>query len=181
MKFPRAEAEQRSATLTDLWEERGGGSWGYLVVNALRARELYVVRRTLSCAGSAAPSPAHRVACRATRWGASRLNGNRHMGASVAREHPTPAGLGLTGGRLCAQRDVQYLVREGEVKIIDRATGRVQPISRWTDGIHPARPAPAGRLQRDCGMCWQGCAEDMCSVYAILRLVAGRGAFTECG
>lgn len=38
------------------------------------------------------------------------------------------------------QRDVQYLVRDGEVKIIDRATGRVQPISRWTDGIHSARP-----------------------------------------
>ena len=46
VKFPRAEAERRSPDRTDLWEERGGASWGFLVVNALRARELYVVRHT---------------------------------------------------------------------------------------------------------------------------------------
>ena len=42
---------------------------------------------------------------------------------------------------------MQYLVRDGEVKIIDRATGRVQPISRWTDGIHSARPPLAACLE----------------------------------
>ena len=45
MKFPRAEAEKRRANLEDLWTERDGVSWGYLVLNALRAREIYVVRR----------------------------------------------------------------------------------------------------------------------------------------
>lgn len=41
--------------------------------------------------------------------------------------------------RALYQRNVHYLVREGEVVIIDTATGRVQPISRWTDGLHQAR------------------------------------------
>lgn len=55
MSFPRAEVEQRSADRTDLWEERGGVSWGFLVVNALRARELYAVRRTRPGAGPLQP------------------------------------------------------------------------------------------------------------------------------
>ncbi|KAK9841856.1 hypothetical protein WJX81_007585 [Elliptochloris bilobata] len=42
------------------------------------------------------------------------------------------------------QRDVQYLVRDGEVKIIDEATGREQALSRWTDGLHQAIEAKEG-------------------------------------
>lgn len=64
MRFPRAAAEQRSADTTDLWEERGGVSWGYLVITALRAREMYVVRLTMGCP----PQPGTWVSCRRTQW-----------------------------------------------------------------------------------------------------------------
>ncbi len=34
------------------------------------------------------------------------------------------------------KRDVQYIVRDGEVKIVNRSTGRVLPKSRWMDDLH---------------------------------------------
>ena len=41
---------------------------------------------------------------------------------------------------LCARelhkRDVQYIVRDGEVKIVNSSTGRVLPQSRWMDELH---------------------------------------------
>ena len=38
------------------------------------------------------------------------------------------------------QKDLDYIVdSEGQVKIINRSTGRVQQKSRWTDNIHQAR------------------------------------------
>lgn len=37
------------------------------------------------------------------------------------------------------ERNVHYIVRDGEARIIDAATGRIIPMSRWTDGLHQAR------------------------------------------
>lgn len=34
------------------------------------------------------------------------------------------------------KRDVNYIVRDGEVKIVNPSTGRVMPTSRWTDDLH---------------------------------------------
>lgn len=34
------------------------------------------------------------------------------------------------------KRDVDYIVRNGEVKIVSSSTGRVLPRSRWTDDVH---------------------------------------------
>lgn len=34
------------------------------------------------------------------------------------------------------RRDVNYIVRDGEVKIVNPSTGRVMPTSRWTDDLH---------------------------------------------
>lgn len=34
------------------------------------------------------------------------------------------------------RRDVNYIVRDGEVKIVNTSTGRVMPTSRWTDDLH---------------------------------------------
>ena len=34
------------------------------------------------------------------------------------------------------RRDVNYIVREGEVKIVNTSTGRIMPTSRWTDDLH---------------------------------------------
>jgi preprotein translocase subunit SecA len=36
------------------------------------------------------------------------------------------------------KRDVHYIVRDGEVLIVDEFTGRVLPGRRWSDGLHQA-------------------------------------------
>lgn len=41
-------------------------------------------------------------------------------------------------------RDVQYIVRNGEVQIVDEFTGRAMPQRRWTDNIHQAVEAKEG-------------------------------------
>ena len=41
-------------------------------------------------------------------------------------------------------RDVHYIVREGQVMIVDESTGRVQPNRRWNDNIHQAVEAKEG-------------------------------------
>jgi preprotein translocase subunit SecA len=48
------------------------------------------------------------------------------------------------------QRDVDYVVREGQVVIVDEFTGRLQPGRRWSDGLHQAIEAKEGlRIQRE--------------------------------
>ena len=39
------------------------------------------------------------------------------------------------------KRDVHYIVRDGEVKIVNISTGRVLPTSRWMDDLHQGRPS----------------------------------------
>ncbi len=47
-------------------------------------------------------------------------------------------------------RDKDYLVREGEVIIVDEFTGRVMPGRRWSDGLHQAVEAKEGvKIQRE--------------------------------
>jgi preprotein translocase subunit SecA len=35
-------------------------------------------------------------------------------------------------------RDVDYMVKDGEVVIVDEFTGRLMPGRRWSDGLHQA-------------------------------------------
>jgi preprotein translocase subunit SecA len=42
------------------------------------------------------------------------------------------------------QRDVDYVVKEGEVVIVDEFTGRQMPGRRWSDGLHQAVEAKEG-------------------------------------
>ena len=42
------------------------------------------------------------------------------------------------------QRDVDYIVRDGEVIIVDEFTGRTMPGRRWSDGLHQAVEAKEG-------------------------------------
>ncbi len=42
------------------------------------------------------------------------------------------------------QRDVHYIVRDGEVIIVDEHTGRTMPGRRWSDGLHQAVEAKEG-------------------------------------
>jgi len=48
------------------------------------------------------------------------------------------------------QRDVDYIVRDGEVVIVDEFTGRTLPGRRWSDGLHQAIEAKEGvAVQRE--------------------------------
>jgi preprotein translocase subunit SecA len=42
------------------------------------------------------------------------------------------------------RRDVEYLVKDGEVVIVDEFTGRTMPGRRWSDGLHQAIEAKEG-------------------------------------
>jgi preprotein translocase subunit SecA len=42
------------------------------------------------------------------------------------------------------KRDVEYLVKDGEVVIVDEFTGRMMPGRRWSDGLHQAVEAKEG-------------------------------------
>lgn len=46
--------------------------------------------------------------------------------------------------RVFFERDKEYVVREGEVIIVDEFTGRLQPGRRWSDGLHQAVEAKEG-------------------------------------
>ena len=48
------------------------------------------------------------------------------------------------------KRDVEYVVKEGEVVIVDEFTGRLMPGRRWSDGLHQAVEAKEGlRIQQE--------------------------------
>jgi len=42
------------------------------------------------------------------------------------------------------QKDVEYIVKEGEIVIVDEFTGRTMPGRRWSDGLHQAIEAKEG-------------------------------------
>src|SRR6187431_900684 len=42
------------------------------------------------------------------------------------------------------QRDVDYVIQDGEVKIVDEFTGRIMEGRRWSDGLHQAVEAKEG-------------------------------------
>jgi preprotein translocase subunit SecA len=46
--------------------------------------------------------------------------------------------------RALFERDKDYVVREGQVVIVDEFTGRLQPGRRWSDGLHQAVEAKEG-------------------------------------
>ena len=48
------------------------------------------------------------------------------------------------------QRDVDYMVKDGEVVIVDEFTGRLMPGRRWSDGLHQAVEAKEGvKIERE--------------------------------
>ena len=48
------------------------------------------------------------------------------------------------------QRDVDYLLKDGQVVIVDEFTGRMMPGRRWSDGLHQAVEAKEGvRIERE--------------------------------
>src|SRR5262245_19422114 len=48
------------------------------------------------------------------------------------------------------KRDVEYVVKDGQVVIVDEFTGRMMPGRRWSDGLHQAVEAKEGvRIERE--------------------------------
>src|SRR5207247_11433621 len=48
------------------------------------------------------------------------------------------------------KRDVDYVVKDGEVLIVDEFTGRLMPGRRWSDGLHQAGEAKeGGKIERE--------------------------------
>src|SRR5688572_6243586 len=48
------------------------------------------------------------------------------------------------------QLDVQYMIKDGQVVIVDEFTGRLMPGRRWSDGLHQAVEAKEGvKIERD--------------------------------
>jgi preprotein translocase subunit SecA len=47
-------------------------------------------------------------------------------------------------GHALYKRDVDYIVKDGEVVIVDEFTGRLMPGRRWSDGLHQAIEAKEG-------------------------------------
>jgi preprotein translocase subunit SecA len=48
------------------------------------------------------------------------------------------------------QRDIEYVVQDGEVKIVDEFTGRIMEGRRWSEGLHQAVEAKEGvRIQEE--------------------------------
>src|SRR5439155_1307620 len=48
------------------------------------------------------------------------------------------------------KRDVDYVVKDGEVLIVDEFTGRLMPGRRWSDGLHQAVEAKEGvKIERE--------------------------------
>ena len=61
--------------------------------------------------------------------------------------HHLNAGL---RARALYKKDVEYIVRDGQVIIVDEFTGRVMPGRRWSDGLHQAVEAKEGvRIQQE--------------------------------
>jgi preprotein translocase subunit SecA len=53
-------------------------------------------------------------------------------------------------GQALYQRDIDYVVQEGEVKIVDEFTGRIMEGRRWSEGLHQAIEAKEGvRIQEE--------------------------------
>lgn len=64
-------------------------------------------------------------------YSAGNLNLVHHVNAAVRAHH-------------LFQRDVQYLVDDGEIVIVDEHTGRTMPGRRWSEGLHQAVEAKEG-------------------------------------
>ena len=50
----------------------------------------------------------------------------------------------------CIAEDVEYVIKDGEVIIVDEFTGRMMPGRRWSDGLHQAIEAKEGvKIERE--------------------------------
>jgi len=76
-------------------------------------------------------------------WGVESL----HDIETIEYRHHTIAAL---RAKEFFQKDVEYVVKDGEVVIVDEFTGRMMPGRRWSDGLHQAVEAKEGlKIERE--------------------------------
>jgi len=76
-------------------------------------------------------------------WGVESL----HNIETIEYRHHTIAAL---RAKEFYERDVDYVVKDGEVIIVDEFTGRMMPGRRWSDGLHQAVEAKEGmKIERE--------------------------------
>ncbi len=76
-------------------------------------------------------------------WGVESL----HNIETIEYRHHTIQGL---RAKEFFERDVEYVVKEGQVIIVDEFTGRMMPGRRWSDGLHQAVEAKEGlKIERE--------------------------------
>src|SRR5438309_1120758 len=72
------------------------------------------------------------------------------------------------------KRDVDYVVKDGEVLIVDEFTGRLMPGRRWSDGLHQAVEAKEGvRIERENQTLATITIQNSCRLYAKLAGMTG--------
>src|SRR6058998_1538670 len=72
---------------------------------------------------------------------------NLYDAANMTLVHHVVQGL---RAHVLYHRDVDYVVKDGEVLIVDEFTGRLMPGRRWSDGLHQAVEAKEGqRIERE--------------------------------
>jgi preprotein translocase subunit SecA len=73
--------------------------------------------------------------------------GNMYEPANIEWNHHVQQSL---RARVLYQRDKDYVVKDGEVIIVDEFTGRLMPGRRWSDGLHQAVEAKEGvKIERE--------------------------------
>jgi preprotein translocase subunit SecA len=73
--------------------------------------------------------------------------GNLYDPANIELNHHVQQGL---RAHVLYHRDKDYVVKEGEVIIVDEFTGRLMPGRRWSDGLHQAVEAKEGvKIERE--------------------------------
>ncbi|MDD4899115.1 MAG: preprotein translocase subunit SecA [Candidatus Omnitrophica bacterium] len=76
-------------------------------------------------------------------WGVESL----HDIETIEYRHHTIAAL---RAKEFFQKDIEYVVKDGEVIIVDEFTGRMMPGRRWSDGLHQAVEAKEGlKIERE--------------------------------
>ena len=75
------------------------------------------------------------------RMGVLDANDSLYAAVNLALLHHVQAAL---RAHYLFQRDVDYMVRDGEIVIVDEHTGRAMPGRRWSDGLHQAVEAKEG-------------------------------------
>jgi preprotein translocase subunit SecA len=78
------------------------------------------------------------------------------------------------------QRDKEYVVRDGEILIVDEFTGRFQPGRRWSEGLHQAIEAKEGvTIQKETRTYASVTFQNLFRMYEALAGMTGTGLSSE--